>query len=100
MSFKLSAGVYFQEYVKGSGIFNPISMTVGAACFASKKGPLGPTLITGGYEEFVQRYGNGDMQWSQAHLALKPALTAPEPAPPIALLKALNLLPPCALVAL
>ena len=74
MSFKLSAGVYFQEYVKGSGIFNPISMTVGAACFASKKGPLGPTLITGGYEEFVQRYGNGDMQWSQAHLALKPAL--------------------------
>ena len=75
MTFKLSAGVYPFEYVKGSGIFNPISMTIGCSTFASKKGPLGPHLITGGYEEFIKTYGNGDMQWSPAHLTLKPALS-------------------------
>lgn len=74
MSFKLSAGVYPQEYVKGSGPYNATSMTIGASVFGSKKGPIGPHLVTGGYEEFVKLYGNGDMQWSQAHLALKPAL--------------------------
>lgn len=74
MSFKLSAGVYPQEYVKGSGPVNTVAMTIGASVFASKKGPLGPHLITNGWENFVKAYGEGDLQWSPAHLALKPAL--------------------------
>lgn len=74
MTFRLSAGVYPYEYVKGTAPFNPVNMTIGASVFASKKGPIGPHLITGGWEEFVKIYGNPDMQWSPAHLALKPAL--------------------------
>lgn len=74
MTFKLSAGVYPFEYVKGTAPFNPVNMTIGASTFASKKGPLGPHLITGGWEEFVRTYGDPDIQWSPAHLALKPAL--------------------------
>ncbi len=74
MTFKLSAGVYPYEYVKGTAPFNPVNMTIGASVFASRKGPLGPHLITGGWEEFVRTYGDPDIQWSPAHLALKPAL--------------------------
>lgn len=74
MTFKLSAGVYTQEYVRGTTPFNAQNMTIGAATFASKKGPLGRHLVTGGWDAFVKTYGNGDMQWSPAHNTLKPAL--------------------------
>jgi len=74
MAWKLSAGVYPYEYAKGSGIYRAVNNTIGAAVFASKKGPLGRQLITGGYDEFVRRYGESDLQWSPAHLVLKPAL--------------------------
>ncbi len=74
MTYKISAGVYQQEIVKGSGSLAAISGTIGACVFASKKGPLGPRAITGGWEEFVSIYGNGDTAWSPAHLVLKPAL--------------------------
>lgn len=74
MTYKVSAGIYQQEIVKGSGSVTAISGTIGASTFASKKGPLGPHLITGGWEEFVQTYGESDISWSPAHLSLKPAL--------------------------
>lgn len=74
MAYKLSAGVYPQEYVRGATPSSAVNMTIGASVFASKKGPLGRKLITGGWDKFVKIYGQPDMQWSPAHLALKPAL--------------------------
>lgn len=74
MSFKLSSGIYPFEYVRGTTPFNPVNMTIGCSVFPSKKGPLGPTLVTGGWDSFVKKYGNGDPQWSPAHSTLKPAL--------------------------
>jgi len=57
MTFKLSAGVYYKEYQKSSGIFDNVNSTIGACTFYSKKGPLGPHLVTGGNEEFIDTYG-------------------------------------------
>ena len=74
MTFRLSAGVYPQEYVRGTSPFNAVNMTIGACTFASRKGPLGPHLVTGGWDSFVKIYGQGDYQWSPAHATLKPAL--------------------------
>lgn len=75
MTYKISAGVYVKEIVKNSGALAAISGTIGCGTFGSKKGPLGRTLITGGYEEFVRLYGESDTSWSPAHLTLKPALS-------------------------
>ena len=74
MTFKLSAGVYPYEYVRGTSPFNAVNMTIGACTFASRKGPLGPHLVTGGWDSFIKTYGQGDYQWSPAHATLKPAL--------------------------
>ena len=74
MTYKISAGVYVKEIVKNSGALAAISGTIGCSCFASRKGPLGRHLITGGNEEFTRLYGQSDSHWSLAHLSLKPAL--------------------------
>lgn len=37
MTYKLSAGIYPYEYVKGTSTYNPVNMTIGAAVFASKR---------------------------------------------------------------
>ena len=70
MTFKLSAGVYYKEYQKSSGIFDNDNSTIGACVFAAKKGPLGPHLITGGNEEFIDTYGLN----SPLNVTLSPAL--------------------------
>ena len=66
MTIYLSPGVALTETDLSQSV-SGASTSVGAVVFESKKGPLIPTLITGGRLQFLNLYGNPDPSVSFGH---------------------------------
>lgn len=66
MATLLSPGVYLSE-LDLSTRADGVSTSTGAIVFASKKGPIEPTLITGGKTQFLDLYGTPDPSVGYGH---------------------------------
>lgn len=66
MTIYQAPGVYLQE-VDLSQRIDGAATSIGAVVFESKQGPLSPTLITGGRNEFLDLYGYPDAAVSYGH---------------------------------